>query len=181
MKTAFVKIAAIATGLTLGCGALYIYVIWYASRPKPPKQWNKTAVIAVFDYATTPGKFDSKHAGQVESADVLEFCYTLENTTDSDYLLGEMEKRGHISVMRRDANGALAEGQLDLHLPEFIPAKHKVADSCLGMTYSMPDLIVDRQQTAEFVRTELPTLRGFSLFDTQNTYEIIFPDGWSKK
>jgi len=88
-------------------------VLWYLSRPKPPKPWNEKALVVM----DTPG-FD----WYSEKDLTIALYYNVNNTTNFDYSI----ETPHLKIVAVLANGALSdpldEERLIVRTPVFIPA-----------------------------------------------------------
>ncbi len=148
-------------------------VMWYTSRPTPPKPWNSGALVA--DGA--PGfraSDDSKY---------ITFAYEVENRTDVDY---QVESNSQIKVMvKNESDGSFSrpipEEQKPLDLPVFIPARKKAG---LAIRLQLSGIPVRAPSEADaqyherlraYLQDHLVGLGGFAIFDDLNRYEIDLP------
>ena len=106
----------LAVGAGVGLVAILAVgsLIWYSSRPKPPKPWNTNALIA----RNSPG-FSVHDEGKK-----LQFSYAVENTTENDY---QVESNYQVKVLIKTSDGSFSQLLPDevehIILPIFIPAK----------------------------------------------------------
>jgi hypothetical protein len=203
----FIKAAGVGAGfavivcLVVGCWK------WYSSRPKAPKPWNKSAIVATFSDLTT------------DDNDDIVFYYFVENRTKSDYLPG-----ADTILMFKETKG-LREGSGNIGLDPYIfvppggrirvaihlpgkysgkavwinpdERKHLTSLSAEDVEWDKPGTKAEqaagrsaerRRQNAErteyyqhpdkFVRETMVGFEGFVAFDAQNKVEIDFPKGW---
>jgi hypothetical protein len=173
--------ASTGAGFAVMLALIFGVAFWYSSRPRPPKPWNTTAIKATFQDVTAAG--NDNH---------LEFEYVLENTTDSDFRIGESSA---YAIMGRLRNPSSLQGPVEglFHLgPIFIPARQRVeysvsvpqmrydtlAEKYRGTSRQMPEQKPNPEALAAYVNKEFPNLDGFVLFDEVNRYQINFPKGW---
>lgn len=159
-------------GFGAGLGAVLAAVaglgMWYSSRPKPPKPWNKSAIRASFvDFG----------GSLQDNALSVTFTYSIENTTDYDYQLPTSQK-----IMALQRNNVLNEiGQDWKPIELFVPAHHKVQ-----LKFGVPiggatDSIKAKEDHKWLLKQLLSYLKdtaGFVVFDEINRYEIKLPSGW---
>jgi hypothetical protein len=154
---------------------------WYSSRPTPQKPWDNRSLTAAFDDIRVEG--EQNH---------LVFFYTVENHTDTDYKLDDasaLEVHTTAKLALSDSYSLFRKNP-GIRLPVFIPAR-KRALFLLDTTYPYPtaeDHNAALEQRKEFreavkkyVKSEMPNLDGFSLFDESSRYEIDFPPGWKSE
>jgi hypothetical protein len=109
-----IKGAGFGAGFVLTLAALVWGGIWYASRPKPPKPWNRTAIQAEF---LVPGASDEK--------DSINLWYTLRNTTAADYKLNAVSEVTTAAwTANDDAFYGFNQG-ISFDVPLIIPAHRK--------------------------------------------------------
>jgi hypothetical protein len=147
-------------------------VIWYRSRPKPPKPWNTNALIV-----KSPPGFSVHDDGKK-----LEFSYAVENTTDNDY---QVEANYQVKLLIKTSDGSFSRPLPDevehINLPIFVPAKQTGA-IVLELTVSgiPPKRSSDtddeyHERVRAFCEQHLKGVKGFSLFDETNRYRVDFP------
>ena len=164
-------------GTAAGLAVILACYVWYQSRPKPPKPWNRTSIKAEYNYVDIEGSKNS-----------MLFNYTLENATDFDYHVEDVT-HGNLNAMLSQQNSLIGMGEAGkLDYPISVPARKRV--ECLvhltGYTYldkmkSDADLQERRKYRAgveSYIAKEMKNLDGFDLLDEKNRYEIVFPSGW---
>jgi hypothetical protein len=164
--------AGFALVAALICGG----VLWYTSRPKPPKPWNTSVIIA-----RVQPEFDLSDDGKM-----LILHYTLENTGSSDYRIDSVTD---LQLLARRKNGVLSQPLPDadkiLRLPIFIPTKQK-SSARISLPYSgivtrntaEPDAAL-HERLRNYLEQKYGFLSGFVIFDGTNRYQIDLPK-WSE-
>lgn len=172
LKNTLFKIAAAAAGITLALCIAAGCALWYASRPKPPKPWNTTA-LTVSDQPTFVTYGKELH---------IHLRYDVQNHTDNDY---SIDKNQRVRVMGRYPNGSLTtplEGDYaNIEFPVFIPAHH-TGMVTLEITEVVP-VAKEAKQSDEEYHEQLRALLnkvggffdGFTVFDEDNHYQIDLP------
>ena len=174
MKTTLLKIAAAAAGITLALCIAAACAFWYASRPKPPKPWNTTALTTIEAPAIT----------SYSNENHIFLRYRVQNHTDKDY---SIDKTQHLRVMGKYPNGSLTspleDNYVSPELPIFIPAQHTEM-----ITLEIRDSVargakVSDDEYREQIRAHLNriSLDGFAVFDEENRYQIDLPKWLSVK
>jgi hypothetical protein len=158
-------------GTAVGLVVLVGGFLWYQSRPKPPKPWN-TAALAIKE----PPRFQSA------DHEHLEFTYSIQNTTNSDYQIVSDEM---VKVVARYKDGTLSTPLSTqvrhLELPVFIPANQKSELTFSVALSGIPErkLSESDEQYQERLRAycedHLGSVANFVLFDEANRYEIDLP------
>lgn len=159
-------------GFALMAGLILGGVVWYTSRPTPPKPWNTTVIVA----KETPD-FDVTDGGTK-----VEFRYTLENASDSDYRIDSISG---IELLARHKDGILSQPLPDadklLSLPVFVPARQKARIRLSFAFAGIPtrnsgesDATFD-QRIRTYLEQRYGFLGGFVIFDSTNRYEIDLP------
>ena len=107
--TAFLRIAGVATGVTIGLCATLLVMNWYLNRPKA---WNSKAISCVSSRARP---FFITQEGQVSKVGGFTLKFALANNTGKDYHLFPSNLR---LFARQAATGALEEfnGTMDASL-----------------------------------------------------------------
>jgi hypothetical protein len=159
-------------GFALMSGLILGGVVWYTSRPTPPKPWNATVIAS----KGPPGFSVSSDGSKVD------FSYTVENRTKEDYHIRSSDE---IQVMLRTNDGTLSEPlsekETSISLPIFIPPQQK---AFLDFSVSLANIpqrntAEPDQQFHERVRTYLnqygQSVSGFVIFDSTNRYQIELP------
>jgi hypothetical protein len=172
LKTTLLKIAAVAAGITLALCIAAACALWYASRPKPSKPWNATALtVSSAPSFVTYGKELHIH-----------LRYEVQNHTDNDY---SIDKNQRVRVMGRYPNGSLTtplEGDYtNIEFPVFVPAQH-TGMMTLEITGVIPVAQVAKQSDEEYHEQLRDVLNksggafdGFTVFDEDNHYQIDLP------
>jgi hypothetical protein len=176
-KQLFIKAAGFGVGFALMLVALAGAGLWYSNRPKPPKPWNRTAVTASY-----------QHVRSLEETAHYEFWYVLDNHTDEDFRISdplEIEAEAQI-----DSNVlSMCSDCVKLRYPIFIPAQRSLQIP-VEFTYVYPNAKVPKnaeerkqeiREIEDYLRTEMPRLTGFVLFDRLHRYEIDLNSGWKNK
>jgi len=178
-KTVFLRSAGFGAGFVVAlCGVALLWFL-YSGRPKPPKPWNKLAIVAEYD--------DVRPVG---GKDYLNFNYMLQNNTNFDFRVDSEAGIAITAKMKQEKGFAqFAPGVVTISYPIFVPAKSRVWIA-LSIPYAYPVKEKEKPnreerkqyttEVAKYVTEELPNLDGFVLFDAQNRYEIDFPAGWEK-
>ncbi len=168
--------AAFALVIALVTGGYF----WYASRPKPPEPWNTTAIKGRFEAIRTEG-----------SNNTIEFCYTLQNTTEDDY---QVENQSELSLASRLADSKSLffepgeEHALTFDFPLYIPSRQRLNFN-IHLAYPYPGTVPSpeagkeewreyRKALKAYASKEYSNLNGFVLFDKAHRYEIDLPKGW---
>jgi hypothetical protein len=173
--------ASAGAGLAVTMALIVGGLLWYSSRPHPPKPWNTSALKATYDYIDTEG--DKR---------TIVFYYTLENKTDADYKVESgvnatialhLQRQDSLSVERD-------ESYVKIDYPLFVPAKqrsrfaiHLLAYPYQGKEVLKADASLEerrsfRKALAGYVSKDMGNLDGFVLLDEANRYQINFPKGW---
>ncbi len=155
---------------------------WYQSRPKPPKPWDNNAIVAYYDSANT-----------TEEQNTIVFYYTIENKTNYDYFINDINRILLYANLNRQ--NSLSGGEIDEYLnidyPIHVPSKHRVRFS-VNLKYST-DIIslksdsnteereVFNKELNDYISNKFKNLNGFTMFDLINRYKIDFPAGKKKK
>ena len=115
------------------------------------------------------------------------FFYTLENTTDFDYQVGDDHNITMTAKLQRqnDLSPLGENGKVDY--PIYVPSKKRVQFK-IHITYACPDKEKPDANTEErsqhraavekYVGSELTNLDGFDFLDQESRYEIVFPAPW---
>ncbi len=176
-KKLLLRSAGFGAGFALMLVAVVVVWGWYSARPKRTKPWNRTAILAEYSRINAAG--EDKH---------FEFVYFLENTTNEDF---NVATENQLSVYLKVKPNALLACQecVKIRLPIFIPAKRKCEITVDLLHYNLASNVPtgtaeERKQARELVvkylKTELSTLDGFTLFDGEHRYEIELRAGWNQ-
>ena len=160
--------AAFAATLCLIVGGF----VWYSDRPQPPRPWSTTALVA-----TKPPGFSVS-----EDAKRIEFKYSVENTTDTDY---NADSDQRIKITLKLKNGALlppfsSESKL-LLFPIFIPAKQKALVIIRLPASDIPQKPPSdsdaqyHERIRAYCEEHFKNLEEIVLFDDQNRYQVTLP------
>ena len=154
---------------------------WYQSRPKPLKPWDNNAIIAYYDYADTVGEQNT-----------IIFYYTIENKTNYDYSINDIDKILLYANLNRQQSlsGGYIDEILNIEYPIHVPSKHRVRFK-INLNYSTHIKGLESGSTNEergkfnkemsaYLSNRFKNLNGFSMFDLINRYKIEFPAGWKK-
>ena len=126
-------------------------------RAKLIERWDSHAITARFDGATAVGG-------------TYVFRYILTNNTGRQYTI-EAVDRPRLFTVRR-LSGALDDGTpIALDLPIFVPPGRKQS---VRIRYTLPP----GGRANQPLRTALPDLGGFEIFDELRQYEIVCPGTW---
>lgn len=152
---------------------------WYQSKPKPPKPWDNNAIIAYYDYADTVGEQNT-----------IVFYYTIENKTNYDYSINDIDKILLYANLNRQQtlSGGDIDETLNMEYPIHVPSKHRVRFK-INLNYSTDIKGLESSSTNEerkkfnkemsaYISNKFKNLNGFSMFDLINRYKIEFPAGW---
>lgn len=152
-------------------------LLWYSSRPEPPKPWNKTAIKAAF-----------RGISADEDVSTIDVDYTLENTTDRDYSIYSLGE-AKMAMLLDDSSLSEFNKYASFDVPLFVPAKHKIwltlhlkqsSHQTLQRGATEKDRESYRKAVAEFMTNDMAKLNGFVLLDESMRYEIDFRPGWKK-
>jgi hypothetical protein len=165
---------AVGSGFAVASVVLVFMLIWYSSRPKPPKPWNTTALTA----HEAPGFEASRDAKK------LEFTFMLENATEGDY---HLESDAGLIMMIRNRDGSLSRpiprDIAPVDTPVFVPSHQK---GVLGISLALGEIPQQNpgesdddyhERIRSFCNERLDGVAGFVLFDEENRYQINLP-GW---
>jgi len=169
-------------GTAVGLGIIVGGFLWYESRPKPPKppkQWNRSAIKAEYDRVDTEG-----------DKNTIVFYYTLENTTDFDYRVENGENISVNANLEKERSLTHFDEMESIDYPIIVPTKKRVRIGIHLGGYPCPvkpkenpnaeERKEHRTAVEKYVVDELTDLDGFDLLDEANRYEIFFPSGWKK-
>lgn len=173
--------AAFAAGIG---AAISLGYLWHTTHK--PKPWETRAIVASF---VSADELDSTDAnGTPIGGGMFWLRYALENRTDYDYTLSQNEKP--IFMVRRGANFFPDDGSI--HLPIFIPAKHRVVVTVQrsfssdvvvrGANVSPPKAVrvvpgLD-QTSSKLFHDNFDDISGLALFDSSHRYRIDLPRAW---
>jgi len=173
IKKALLIAFSVGAGVAVVIAALTAGGYWYLSRPKPPKPWDTTAIVA----DGTPG------FGVSDDGNKVVLTYSLENNTPFDYRATSSDE---LNLLRRFArDNALSQPvtaeTASIGFPIFIPAKQKAEVSLTINFVETPKQKPSEtpEQFHETLRTYvLDQMRGDAvvvLFDQTNRYQINLP------
>jgi 5-methylcytosine-specific restriction endonuclease McrA len=169
--------AGLGAGTALTVALLLGVISWHTSRPKP---WNTDAIKAHFATLELTGGLDNLP---------VQFGYDLENTTDSNYMIGTGSSIVVMATLAQDH--ALSEefgnspgSKISVSAPSFIPPKG-VARITVRVAYDYPsdftpDDKADAQKVSKYLGRKVKEISGFVAFDQFNHYQIELPSGWQK-
>lgn len=178
MKNVFFKCAGFGAGFAVAIIAgigLFAYV---SSLPHPEKQWNTEAVKASFTEMTlaTGGSNVS-----------LDFSFTLQNTTDQDYILPNDKE--NLFVALPDGKGLYHyHNSTDPYLENVvidqspIPSKQRIIVT-IHLIYAYNEWFPkedrgNKDKLGAYWDARLSRIDGLTFFDKGNRYQINFPNGW---
>jgi hypothetical protein len=169
-----IRAAAFGAGLGLVLVLAVSFLAWWTGRQRPTKPWNNHAITAKFSGVGVTSDEDR----------YLEFSYVLQNTTDRDFRINEYST---VILDARSGSEVLAgltriKDALVLREPIFVPASKSVRVYLvlhLKFPRSVPsDASAEQKEIAAYLRSKVPGLAGFVIFDDTNRYEIDLPSGW---
>jgi hypothetical protein len=181
----------IGIGLGIGFSIAIGSVIWYKSRPVPPKPWNASAIVV----SGGPPSFWTGETGEASDDDknripILLLDFMLENKTDTDY---SIKNKSDVKFVSRFARGGIGHDQFDpdngnkagMYLPLFIPARDKADFQCYVADRDLPTKESTESDSVfhERLRAYLEKsygIEGWIIFDELNHYQIDLPK-WSDK
>jgi len=150
-------------------------VVWYGSRPTPPKPWN-TAVIV----ATGAPDFSLNDDDRT-----FQFTYVLKNTGPRDFRIDSLSG---VQILGGEKDGSLSQPlqTVDkiLTLPVFIPAGQQ---GRIMLSFAPSDFDIPPKKIAEsdgafqervqtYLRQNYGRTSGFVIFDSSGRYQINLPD-----
>lgn len=170
-RLAVISLSA-GAGFALMLSVIVGGIVWHSSRPKPPKPWDTNVIIA-----KEPPSFSVSSDGEK-----IDFTYTLENTTSSDY---RIDSDSAIKVLLRTKEGILSPPlstkSASVRLPVFIPAKQKVFFSLSIRPAGIPKRNADEpdnefhERLRSYLEQYLAGTGGFVIFEDSNRYQINLP------
>lgn len=177
------KIALRSAFFGVGFSLILIITIggyfWYESRPKPLIPWDNNAIIAHYDYADTVGEQNT-----------IVFYYTIENKTNYDYSINDIDKILLYANLNRQQSlsGGDIDEILNIEYPIHVPSKHRVRFK-INLNYSTDmkglksgstneEREMFNKEMSAYLSNKFKNLNGFSMFDLKNRYKIEFPAGW---
>jgi hypothetical protein len=178
MKGIFLKISAAAAGVTLALCIAAATVVWYTSRPKPPKPWDTNALVVV----GPPG------FGSYPDTDYhFYLTYSVRNTTLRDWSL---ESSSNLRLVSQLGDGSLSNPisneNVRVRTPTFIPANQTGTITLHFMAGEYPKQLNTESSEAfhERLRKQLneayPSMKGFVLFDDANRIQVDLTT-WARK
>ena len=170
MKTVLLKIAAAAAGITLALCIAIGSLWWYESRPKPPKPWNVSALVA----SDTPGF--GVNSGKEPS---ISLHYSVRNMTAFDYSIERPESLRVTVLAEDDTLSQPLEGNfIVVNGPIFIPA-HQTGSISLTLEGIIPVAQTAAQSNDEYheqvrqlLNEAIKGTKEFEVFDEVNHYQI---------
>lgn len=171
-KKVALRSAFVGAGFALTLALIGGVLAWYQSRPQPPPGWNSVSIVS----KSPPGFGASKDGTRID------FRYTLENTTDTDY---EIDSDIYFKLLIRGSKGTLSQPltkeQGSLALPIFIPANQK---AIARLSIAFPDLPIKNpdespdsyhERLRGHLEERMKTLDNFVIFDDVHHYRIDLP------
>jgi hypothetical protein len=177
---------SVGAGFTLMAAMIGGAAVWYMSRPTRPTPWDKTAITASYNVASTE-----------PASTTIVLNYTLHNNTDSAWTLHDLDNTslfitGHKGEDRDRGDLTAVSGTLDhfvvVETPLFLPAHERLrvllhldiaSDRALKNGASEEEKREHTTQIERFLLTEWPLIGGFVLLDDSRRYSVEFPGGWS--
>jgi hypothetical protein len=166
-------------GMAVALAAIVGGWLWYESRPKPPKPWNRAAIKAEYESADTEG-----------SNNTIVVYYVLENTTDFDYQIEDGSSVSLDAQLDKDHSLSNDVNILSVTYPVVVLAKKRMRFA-IHVNYPCTDKEkpnADRDEMKRhteaveaFMTKEFANLDGFDLLDETSRYEILLPGGWRSK
>ena len=165
---------AFEAGFALVMAAILCF-FWWSARPVKSKPWNRSALVASYDYVDLT---DERY---------FRLRYIVNNQTDSDYTISDSNL---LHVEAKTADGALhsCKDCVELQTPVFIPA-HESASVVITLKYEYLDAksnlsdegyAQQRKAEATYLTNKMPRLNGFALHDERTRYEVTFLPGWKQ-
>lgn len=146
---------------------------------KQPQDWNSSAIRGSFQGVQVT-EIDPTHAELI-------FSYELQNTTDSDYLLGAGP---NVSVLARlKSDGSLKpQDSVRVHTPVFLPAKSRARVALtVSQSFNWPSQMIVGQvgpitqgKFRSLTGSVVSDLQEFVLFDETARYKIDLPGDWQE-
>lgn len=152
-------------------------LIWFKTRPTPPKPWNTTALIA-----RTAPEFSVHDNGKK-----LRFRYAVQNTTERDY---QLDSKYEVKVLVKTSDSLsqpLPDEAGQVGLPIFIPAKQT---GTIILDLNIPGIPIQasnetddeyHERVRAFCEKNLSGVKEFVLFDELNRYRVDFPRWLSER
>jgi hypothetical protein len=136
--------------------------------------WDSNAVSSTF------AGFQVREVNPANATLIL--FYDVQNNTDHDYQLASGADAVIMGRLKSD-NSLIAEDQIKLSNPAFVPARNRTRIS-LGVTrpFQWPAQMDSPAQSTVrgFVTHEVGNLDGLVLFDSANRYQIELPGPWQQ-
>jgi hypothetical protein len=173
-KKIFLRSAGFGAGFALILCAVVAGFLYYGSRPKPAKPWNRDAIIA---------KSSDLSIG-CDNSVVFYYHYIVENTTDSDYYFPADNKTAFIVLPEN--KGLSQDKSFEWDSGAYIPSKQKIEVSFrvshdYTESFQKQDCLNDTKKLAAFTLRRLGEMDGFIIFDELSRYQIDFPETWEGK
>ncbi|MFY9531037.1 MAG: hypothetical protein WBC04_01695 [Candidatus Acidiferrales bacterium] len=136
--------------------------------------WDSNAISSTF------AGFQVREVNPANATLIL--FYDVQNNTDHDYQLANGADTVIMGRLKSDSS-LIAEEQIKLNNPAFVPAKNRTRIS-LGAThpFEWPEQMDSPAQSTVrgFVAREVGNLDGLVLFDSANRYQIELPGAWQQ-
>jgi hypothetical protein len=158
-------------GIAVTLAAILGVVVWYSSRPKPPKPWNTNAIVA-----DGPPGFSTSTDGKK-----IRLSYSLNNKTDGDF---QFDSDTSFKLVMKTKDGTftppIAKDSGSVDLPVFIPAKQKAFFDLWLVMFDIPQSGVNEAADAYHERLrafleQYPNIDSFAVFDETSRYQINLP------
>lgn len=160
-------------GFAMGLVAVLGAIVWYNGRPKPPKPWSTSAIVA--NGAPRFSALNGEKKG-------VELTYAVANRTESDY---RIESNSPVSILIRTKDGVLSppfsDGSLTVTNPVFVPSGQK---GSLALSVLLPDVpesktgesdVQYHERLRDYLEHHAEAVASFVIFDDSNKYEIDLP------
>jgi len=177
LKATLLKVAAAAAGVILTLCLIGASVLWYVSRPKPPRPWNDKALIVKEPPGFGPSSEDK----------TVYFSYSVQNDTAADYAVENVQQLRILAITLDDSlSSPIDEEHLVLRTPIFIPSHQKGTITVRLKVLDAPEQNKSESDDAyherlrQYLNDHIAGVRGFVLFDETNRYRINLP-AWSSK
>ena len=171
-KLAVISLSA-GAGFAITLTIVFGSFLWYDSRPRPQKPWNKSAIVA----QSAPSFDASMNASRIR----LE--YYLVNKTDTDY---QLTSAGSFKLLAKQRGGSLSTPipaeEVSIILPVFIPAQQKAVLDVIFEKLPEPYNVIASNSEAQeherlraYIERNFGGIDGFVIFDDLDRYEIDLP------
>jgi len=166
--------AATLIGLAAVWGLISAGAAWFGGHSKTSVLWNVGTIRATYVGAQLR-EVNPSNA-------ILVLHYNLENGTDDDYQLSDMN--GIVIMCKLKSDGTLtSEDHIKLSYPTFLPARQRARVALeIPHPFDWPaenDPLM-RRKLQDFIADRLADVDEFVLFDQSSRRQIEFPRGWEE-